>query len=123
MLVGLVLVLMAELVDHNLVLTVGGLVILVLGLALFGTSWWLVRITRVQVVLDDDGYVIQGRESGLSGRWADVSRVTRGTDRITLFRSDGNRVQLIVPRGRLADLDGLGADITRRLDADRGYGS
>ncbi len=123
MVVGLVLVLMAELLDGNLALTVIGLVVLALGLALFGTSWWASRVTRVQVLLDDDGYSIEGRDSALSGRWSDVGRVTRGSDRITLYRADGHRVQLIVPSGHPSELDNLGADIIRRLDADRGYSS
>ncbi len=121
MAVGLVVVLMAELLDRNLALSVIGLIVLGLGLALFGAAWWASRVTRVEVVLDDDGYAIEGRDSAFSGRWADVTRVTRGADRITLHRSDGQRVQMIVPRGHPSELDELGADITRRLDADRGY--
>jgi len=123
MLVGLVLVLMAELLDGNLWLTVTGLLVVGAGLVLFGTAWVASRVARVQVVLDEDGYVIQGRESALSGRWADVKRLTRGSDRITLYRGDGHRVQLVVPGGHPSELDDLGADITRRLDADRGYRS
>jgi len=123
MLVGLVLVLMAEILDSNLWLTVAGLIVVGAGLALFGTAWVSSRTSRVQVVLDEDGYVIKGRESALSGRWADVKRLTRGPDRITLHRGDGRRVQLVVPGGHPSELDDLGTDITRRLDADRGYGS
>lgn len=123
MLVGLVLVLMADLLDRNLPLTVAGLVVLGLGVVLFGVSFWVARAMRVEVVLDEAGYAFQGRDSAQSGRWADVRRVTRGADRISLFRADGTRVQLVVPRGRPADLDALGADIARRLDADRGYGA
>lgn len=123
MLVGLVLVLMAELLDRNLPLAVAGLVVLGLGVVLFGVSFWVARATRVEVVLDEQGYAIQGRDTAQSGRWADVRRVTRAADRISLFRADGTRVQLVVPRGRPADLDALGADIARRLDADRGYGA
>mgnify|MGYP000966872978 FL=1 len=50
-----------------------------------------------------------------------MGRVTRGSDRMTLHRKDGTRVQLVVARGAHADLDALGADIARRLDANRGY--
>lgn len=122
MLVGLVLVLMAELLDSNVPLLVLGFVVIGLGLVLFGTSVWLARSMRVHVVLDDDGYVIQGRDASEAGKWADVGRVTRGNDRITLYHKDGTRVQLLVTRGGSADLDLLGADIARRLDASRGYG-
>jgi hypothetical protein len=123
MVVGLVLVLMAQILDENLLLTVGGLVVLVLGALLFGVSLFIARAMRIRVVLDDDGYVIQGRDATQSGRWADVRRVTRTADRVTLYRADGSRVQLVVPRGRPSDLDSLGEDIAQRLDADRGYGS
>jgi len=121
MLVGLVLVLMADLLDRNLALTVIGLLALVLGAALFGASWWVARAARMQVVLDEDGYAIQGRDSAQEGRWADVRRVTSAAGRITLFLADGTRVLLAVPRGRRDDLDALGADIARRLDQNRGY--
>ena len=77
---------------------------------------------RVHVVLDDDGYVIQCRDATEAGKWADVGRVTRNNDRITLYHKDGTRVQLRVTRGGSADLDALGEDIARRLDANRGYG-
>lgn len=121
MLVGLVLVLMAELLDRNLLLTVGGLLALVLGAGLFGASWWVARAARMQVVLDEDGYAIQGRDSAQSRRWADVRRVTSASGRLTLFLADGTRVLLAVPRGRRDDFDALGADIARRLDQSRGY--
>lgn len=123
MLVGLVLVLMADLLDRNLALTVTGALALVLGAGLFGASWWVARAARMQVVLDEDGYAIQGRDSAQAGRWADVRRVTSASGRITLFLADGNRVLLAVPRGRHDDLDALGADIARRLDQNRGYRS
>ncbi len=123
MLVGLVLVLMAELLDHNIALTVLGLVVVLMGLALFATSWWAARGMRVQVVLDEDGYAMQGRDSAQTGRWGDVRQVTRSHDRVTLYLADGSRVQLVVPRGRVDDLDALGTDIAHRLDAHRGYGT
>lgn len=122
MLVGLVLVLMAELLDSNAPLLVLGFVVIALGLVLFGISVWVVRTMRIHVVLDEDGYVIQGRDATEAGKWADVGRVTRGNDRITLYHKDGTRVQLRVSHGDGSDLDALGDDISRRLDANRGYG-
>lgn len=123
MLVGLLLVLMSGFLDSGLALAVVGLVVVGLGLALFGTSFWVSRTQSVHVVLDDDGYQIHGPEGTESRRWLDVARVTRGDDRITMYHKDGARVQLIVTRDGTADLDALGADIARRLDADRGYGA
>ena len=121
MLVGVVVVLMAQLLEENLPLLVIGLVVIALGFALFGVSTWVARAMRVHVILDEDGYVLQGRDTTESGRWSDVGRVTRGSNRMTRHRKDGTRVQLVVARGAHADLDALGADIARRLDANRGY--
>jgi hypothetical protein len=122
MLVGLVLMLMATVLEANLPLTVLGLVVIGLGLALFGAAEWTARTMRVQVNLDEDGYLIQARTASQAGTWADVVRVTRGQDRITLHHKDGSGVQLVVARGRVEDLDALSSDIATRLDANRGYG-
>lgn len=123
MLVGIVLVLMAGLLDANVPLLVLGLVVIGLGFALLAAAAWVAWVTRVYVVLDDDGYLLQGRDSTESGKWSDVGRVTRGSDRITLHHKDGTRVQLVVSRSASADLDALGTDIARHLDANRGYGA
>nr|WP_300148251.1 hypothetical protein [Propionicimonas sp.] len=123
MVVGLVLMLMATLLDASLPLTVIGLVIIGLGLGLFAVSVWIARTMRVQVRLDEDGYAITARTTSQVGTWADVVRVTRGTDRITLHHKDGGGVQLVVARGRTDDLDALSSDIAARLDASRGYGA
>lgn len=122
MLCGIVLVSMAELLDSNVPLLVVGLVVIALGLVLLGISLWIARVARVRVVLDEDGYLLQGRDVAETGKWADVGRVTRTHDRITLHHKDGTRVQLIGTRGVGSDLDALGADIAQRLDAHRGYG-
>ncbi len=120
-LVGLVLLLMATLVGANLLLTVAGLVVVVLGLALFVVAVWTAATQRARVELDDAGYAIRDEQMVHVGTWSEVARVTRGRDRITLHRRDGSRMRLLIPRGARADLDALGADIARRLDADRGY--
>ncbi|MGC3994858.1 MAG: hypothetical protein QM779_12215 [Propionicimonas sp.] len=123
MLVGVLVILMAELLESNVWLLAAGLIVVGAGLGLFGASVWVARATRVHAVLDEDGYVLQGREATESGLWADVVRVTRGVDRISIHHKDGTRVQLVVARGAMADLDALGEDISRRLDANRGYGA
>ncbi|MCB0910443.1 MAG: hypothetical protein KDB60_02370 [Propionibacteriaceae bacterium] len=123
MFVGIMLVLMAQLLDSNVALLAVGLVVVALGFALFAASAWVARAMRVHVVLDEDGYVLQGRDATEAGKWSDVGRVTRGRDRITLHHRDGTRVQLVVARSAGADLDALGADIAEHLDANRGYGA
>lgn len=122
-LVGLVVLLMANLLEPNPFLAALGLAAIGAGLVLFVIAVWTARSRRVAVVLDEDGYEIRADGAGHSGRWANVARVTQGRDRITLHQRDGSRVQLVVVRGGSADLDALGADIASRLDADRGYGS
>jgi hypothetical protein len=119
--VGLVLLLMADLVDRQVALTALGVIALLVGLALFVAAWLLARSMRVEVVLDEDGYRVEGPAKGEKGTWAEVGKVTLGVDRITLHRLDGARVQLVVAHGGRADLDALGRDIAARLDADRGY--
>ena len=120
-LVGILLLLMADLLDRQLALTALGVVGVVLGLALFAAAWFLARSMRVEVVLDDDGYRLAGPGRVEKGTWAGIGKVTLGGSRITLHRKDGTRVLLVVARGGRADLDALGRDIAGRLDADRGY--
>lgn len=123
MVVGAVLMLMADLLDWPLLLTGFGLVVLVTGLAVYAAAWWLARSMSVDVVLDDHGYRIQGPRISEVGTWGEIGRVTRGDGRITIHRKDGSLAQLVVARGGTADLDALGADFAVRLDADRGYGT
>ncbi len=119
--VGGVLLMMADLLDRQLALTAIGVGGVVLGLALFVAAWFLARSMRVEVVLDDNGYRLAGPGRPEQGTWAEVGRVTRGERGITLHRKDGTRLQLVVARGGVADLDALGADIAARLDENRGY--
>jgi len=119
--VGLVLLLMADLLNRQAALTTLGVVAVVLGLALFGAAWWLARSMRVQIMLDEDGYRLVGPLRAEQGSWSQIGLVTRGQGRITLHRKDGSRVQLVVARSGVADLDALGADIAARLDVNRGY--
>lgn len=120
-LIAIVLLLMADLLDHQFALTALGIVVLVAGLALFVSAWLLARLMRVEIVLDERGYRLVGPGKAESASWAEISRVTRGDSRITMHRKDGTRVQLVVARGGRTDLDALGDDIASRLDADRGY--
>ena len=119
--VGVVLLLMADLLNRQPALTAIGVVGLVLGLILFVAAWLLARSMRVEVVLDADGYRLAGPVRPEQGTWAEVGRVTRSERGITLHRKDGTRLQLLVARGGVADLDALGQDIAARLDRNRGY--
>jgi hypothetical protein len=120
-LVGVVVLMMANVLDRQLALTTIGVVGVALGLALFVAAWLLARSMRVEMVLDEDGYRLAGPGRPEQGTWAAVSRVTRSERGITLHRKDGTRIQLVVARGGVADMDALGKDIAARLDANRGY--
>lgn len=120
-LVGIVLLLMANLLDRQVTLTALGVAGLTIGLALFAAALLLARSMRVEILLDEVGYRLKSPVRADGGTWSEVSLVTRGASRITLHRKDGTRLQLVVARGGRADLDALGRDIASRLDADRGY--
>lgn len=121
MLAGAVLMLISDLLTGPVALTLTGLTVLVIGGVAFCVPWFTARSMRVEVVLDENGYRITGAGNSESGDWSDITKVTRGEGRITFHRRDGARVQLVMaPNGR-GDLDALGDDIARRLDADRGY--
>lgn len=121
MVVGLVLMLMAHLLAWHLAPALIGALALLLGVALFAASWAVARSMSVDVVLDDTGFTVHGAGTDESGRWADINRVTRADGTLTLHRLDGSMLRLVVSRSSAADLDALGGDIARRLDADRGY--
>lgn len=59
-LVGVVLLMMADLLACQVALTAIGVVRVVLGLALFVAAWLLARSMRVEVVLDENGYWLHG---------------------------------------------------------------
>jgi hypothetical protein len=119
--VGLGLVLVGSLAGWTLT-SVAGWVLVVVGLGLFVAAWLAARRARVQVVLDDTGYRLDGPDGPSSVEWADVSRVTRAADRLVLYAKNGIVTELVAPTSSRADLDAIGADMARHLDASRGYG-
>jgi hypothetical protein len=98
-----------------------GLVVLAASLALVFVALASTRRGGVRVELDSDGLRVAGSAGPEQITWADVVKVTRAPGRISLQRRDGSRISLVVPRGGGGDLDALGADVARHLDADRGY--
>jgi hypothetical protein len=98
-----------------------GLVLLAGALALVLAALASTRRGGVRVDLDADGLRVAGSAGPEEITWADVVKVTRAPGRISLLRRDGSRISLVVPRGGGGDLDALGADVARHLDADRGY--
>lgn len=102
-------------------LRIVGLVLLALGVALAVTGFTAVRRLSATVVLDEQGFRMETPTGSQAGEWGDIVKVTRSTGRITLHKRDGSQVAMVVPRGGSGDLDELGVDIARRLNADRGY--
>jgi len=119
--VGLGLVLVGSLAGWTAP-SVTGWVLVAIGLGLFGAAWLAARRAWVQVVLDDVGYRLDGPDGTSTVRWADVARVTRAADRLVLYARDGIITELVAPASSRADLDAIGADMARHLDASRGYG-
>lgn len=118
---GAALAVLPDALHWPVALIVLGVVLIVAGLGLLWVAVNAMRTMRVRVVLDDQGFRVEGPGEPRQGSWTDITRVTRSPGRITLHRRDGGQTHLVVPRGGSADLAALGADIVRRLDASRGY--
>jgi hypothetical protein len=102
-------------------LAVAGWVLLAGAVALLvmaAISW---RRMRVVVEFSDDGYVITGTDSRQEGAWADVTKVTQAPTSLTIHHGPERRVRLVSQRGVTAEMVYLTGDLTRRLDASRGY--
>lgn len=121
-LVGIALFIAPDLFSWDPILRMIGLVFLAIGLLLLAISIGVARRPGAAVVLDERGFRVVGPQGARAGTWDDIIRVSRATGRIILYRRDGGRVSLVVPKGGSADLNALGADIAARLDANRGYG-
>lgn len=99
-----------------------GTVLLLAGVALAVLAVVAARGQSVTVRFDTDGFVVEEpghRRHG--GSWSTVTRVTRAPGRISLHEGEERRTHLVAPTGSSADLDAIGAAISRHLDRDRGY--
>jgi uncharacterized membrane protein len=120
---AVVLVMLPNWFGWPVIFPILGAVMLVLAVTLVVVALAAARRMAVTVVLDDERLRVQGEGRTQSADWSDVVKVTRATGRITLHRRNGSRVALVLPRGGAGDLNALGVDIARRLDANRGYQS
>ena len=121
--VGAVFVVAPEAFSWDVITRFIGLGFLVVCVLLLALAGFAMSRGRMRIELDDAGYRIEGGTGARPGNWADVVRVTRAEGQIVLYDRDGAATVLGRPRGGLGDLDSLGTDIARRLDASRGYGS
>lgn len=102
---------------------VPGFVLLALGVIQVLGS--LVQQSRqhATVTLSDEGWQVQGPRGVQSGRWADVTRVATTDERSRLsIESTGGVVHVVRPVAHDSGVwEQMVHDLTRRLDADRGY--
>ncbi|HET7723106.1 MAG TPA: hypothetical protein VFK68_00590 [Propionibacteriaceae bacterium] len=103
----------------NLWLLLFGALVLVDGLALLVVMRVSARRARVVVDLDDNGYVVHGRDGDVRGTWDSVTKVTRSDDGSQLVFHQGPERRLVLI-GR--DVTTLENDVVRYLDRSRGYG-
>ncbi|MCW5950698.1 MAG: hypothetical protein KIT69_00290 [Propionibacteriaceae bacterium] len=122
-LVGLGFFMAPELFGWHDILRAIGIVFILLGFGILALAIVAMQRMKVEIILDDDGYRVIGPFGARTGGWADVVRVTRATGRIVLYGRDERRTVIAMPRGGVGDLNALGTDIARHLDAHRGYGS
>ncbi|MFT3971603.1 MAG: hypothetical protein QM695_15340 [Micropruina sp.] len=119
--VGAVLIVLPAALRLPVALAVVGWVLLVGAVALLvvaAVSW---RRMRVVVEFTDDGFQITGPDSSEEGSWADVTKVTQAPTSLTIHQGPERRVRLVSQRGVTAEMVHLTGDLTRRLDASRGY--
>ncbi len=119
--VGAVLIVLPAALRLPVAMAVAGWVLLVGAVALLvvaAVSW---RRMRVVVEFTDEGYQITGPDSHEEGVWADVTKVTQAPTSLTIHHGPDRRVRLVSHRGVTAELVHLVGDLTRRLDASRGY--
>lgn len=116
--VGAIVVVLGKIGGSIWIVSLGAL-ILSGGLVLLGATVNSVRRYKVSVDLDEEGYAIHSASGDHSGRWADVTRVTRTADgtQLTLHHDQDRRTLLV---GR--DVTQLEGDMARYLDKSRGYG-
>lgn len=103
------------------VLLVVGIVLILGGVALALLAFAAPRGQRVVVLLDEEGYRVDGPAGVRIGKWATITRVTATPGRLTLYQGDRERLHLVSAAGPTTQLDALGEAISRRLDAHRGY--
>lgn len=121
--VGMGFVVSSDAFGWNPIVRAIGIVFVAAGLVLLALGFVAIQSRRVEIVLDDAGYRVTAPTGASAGSWADVVRVTRAERRLIVYGRDGSRTLMTHPRGGAGDLDALGADIARRLDSSRGYGS
>lgn len=120
-LVGAVLLVVSLQLEWHPFISIALAILMAAGFALAVLAVLSMGRLSVRVELDPDGYRLRGPRGTQQGRWADVTRVTQNGDVVTIHRGEERRDRLVFTS---ADDDVVGdllADMTRRLDAAKGY--
>lgn len=95
------------------------------GVALAIAAVWSLRSMRTFIDLTEEGYAIRGPGGLKSGTWDQVTKVTQTLDgrHLTLYHGEVGRTHILRPaRSDDHQLAELLADMSQRLDSNRGYG-
>ena len=101
------------------------ILVLAAGVLLCLAAVWSMWRMRTMVEVTDDGYTIRTPGAVRSGRWDEVTKVTQATNgaHITLYHGQVTRTHILSPGNvATAEMEALGAEIARRMDANR-YGT
>lgn len=100
----------------SILVLLAGLVLFLAGLAATGRG-------RVAITFTDEGYTLAGSSGSDGGRWETVTRVTQTDDghQVTIHNGANERHRLVFTPGSSGQVEELLADMTKRLDAAKGY--
>ena len=104
---------------HPIVTVLAG-VVLLLGIGLLVVAMLATQRNTVRVILDDDGYRVEGSMQSRDGEWRDVSKVTQSIagGHITIYHGDARRTHLLFPGGGDAEVIRIVLDdVTARIVA------
>ncbi len=121
--VGAGLLVLALINVWHIVVVVLAVVILVAGVLLLVVALLAQRFSAAELVLDEEGYMVNSRAGQQRGNWAEVTRITRATSggQVVIHEGDEKRTRLefhSIDRARIDEiLDEMGV----RLDTAKGY--
>ena len=95
----------SSLMKPNLVIRVVGIILAVIGIILLLVILAGLRRRRVSVIVDDEGYTIEGPKGEYSGSWIDIADVlvSRESAKLALVLTSGRRTIIAHPARRMDD--------------------
>lgn len=103
---------------------VAGIVLIIAGVVLVVGGFASMRVMRVFVDVDDEGFRVRGAGADKRRTWAEVSKVVLadGGTRLVFSHGEVERTHLWCPAGADdPEFLGLIGEVSRRLDKSRGY--